>query len=111
MLTVERSIALCNVLSQTAEALAMMRARKRTWGVFLGIGDYSGGDASFRIAAYERSKVTALDQTTAPAATHQPALKDVVYVDKHPQVGAALFKALMCRSFIPYSLRSSFSHG
>jgi len=55
----------------------------RTWGIFVGIGDYETN--VFDLVAYQQSGVGAYTDVTMPTVTGQPYLESIAYVDKHPQ--------------------------
>ena len=71
-------------LAQTKEeAHAIAEAAQRTWGVWLGVGDFAS--QRMIIVRYTRADALAFNETTMPTLTAQPPIDDVVYVDKHPQ--------------------------
>ena len=55
----------------------------RTFAVFLGVGDYATQELD--ICGYREADFHAYTPDTMPAVTGQPYMKDLVYVDKHPQ--------------------------
>jgi len=64
-------------------AHATAQRATRTWGVWLGVGE--AADSSFGAIEYMRASADMYDATTLPTLTGQPALRDVAYIDKHPQ--------------------------
>ena len=77
----------------TDDAIAIARAAKRTWSVWLGFGDTTN---KFRAVSYTEANVTAFDDTSLPGETSQPAFAGVAYIDKHPQPSAhTTFPALI----------------
>lgn len=70
--------------SETKEqAIQIAQAANRTWSVWLGVGDEHS--QQFRAMLYEEASATPYDDTTLPSLTNQTAIKDVAYIDKHPQ--------------------------
>mmetsp|Transcript_22885 Transcript_22885/g.38330 ORF Transcript_22885/g.38330 Transcript_22885/m.38330 type:complete len:441 (+) Transcript_22885:3-1325(+) len=69
--------------STKEEALAIAQNAKRTWGVWLGIGDYSSQE--FLAMDYQQAHATAYDDKSLPSRTNQSGFKNVAYIDKHPQ--------------------------
>ena len=69
--------------STREEAEAYVNSVKRTWAIFIGVGDFAS--QKFDIIGYKRSSVDVYDDVTMPDVTGQPYLPSVVYVDKHPQ--------------------------
>jgi len=65
------------------KAYDIMAAAKRTWGVWLGVGDSQSQQAM--VVEYEEASAVGYNATTLPSRTGQPAVADVVYVDKHAQ--------------------------
>ena len=71
-------------LAKTKEdAVKIAQAAKRTWSVWLGFGDYESQE--FTAMLYDQAAATPYDDTTLPQLTNQTAIKDVAYIDKHPQ--------------------------
>ena len=66
---------------EAAHAIALNATR--TWGVWLGVGD--AASQRMLVIRYTRADAPAYNETTVPSLTGQPAIPDVVYVDKHPQ--------------------------
>ena len=65
------------------KAAAIMRGANRTWGVWIGVGD--AHSEQMDVVKYEEASAVTYNTTTLPSLTSQPAVADVVYVDKHPQ--------------------------
>jgi len=66
-----------------AAAEEYIQNAKRTWGMWVGIGDYE--TQTFDLVGYTQADATVYTDVTAPAETGQPYLEHVAYVDKHPQ--------------------------
>lgn len=66
-----------------ADAEAYVQTIPRTWGMWIGVGDYES--QTFDLIGYEQSSATAYTDVTMPAETGQPFLENICYVDKHPQ--------------------------
>ncbi len=64
-------------------ALAYAQSVKRTWAVFLGVGDFE--TQQFRALAYRAQDVNAYAPNNISEITHFQTIADVVMVDKHPQ--------------------------
>lgn len=70
--------------SQTkAEAEKYLENANRTWGMWVGIGDYA--TMTFDLVGYQQSSSVAYNDVTMPSMTGQPYIPNVAYVDKHPQ--------------------------
>ncbi len=69
--------------STKEEAHARALAANRTWGVWLGVGDVAS--QRFIALRYSEAEATAFDDTTLPALTAQPRIRNVAYLDKHAQ--------------------------
>lgn len=65
------------------EAVSIAQAAKRTWSVWLGLGDFHSQE--FTAMLYDQASATPYDDTTLPTLTNQTAFKHVAYIDKHPQ--------------------------
>lgn len=65
------------------EAEAYMASAHRTWGIWLGIGDFETQEMD--IVGYQQASSIPYTDVTMPAQTGQPYLENIVYVDKHPQ--------------------------
>jgi len=65
------------------EAVSYIQAANRTWGMWVGIGDYAS--QQFNLVAYSQKSAEVYDDKTMPAQTGQPYFESLVYVDKHPQ--------------------------
>lgn len=66
-----------------ADAEAIVQAAKRTWAIWIGVGDFA--TKQFDLIGYkEGSAVTYTDKTIGQM-TGQPYLESIAYVDKHPQ--------------------------
>jgi hypothetical protein len=70
------------------DAEAIIQASNRTWGMWVGIGDYA--TQTFDLVAYRQKDAVVYTDVTAPAQTGQPYLENVCYVDKHPQPSGKL---------------------
>jgi len=66
-----------------AEAEAYLISIQRTWGIWIGIGDYVS--QKLDLVAYQQASVQVYTDVTMPSMTGAPYIKDVAYVDKHPQ--------------------------
>lgn len=85
------------------KAAGIMRSANRTWGVWIGVGD--AHSQQMEVVKYEQASALSYNASTLPSLTSQPAVADVVYVDKHPQpspdkVMPAAVKALAAASNI-----------
>jgi len=69
--------------SSKEDAIAIAERAKRTWSVWLGIGDQSS--QAFNAILYDKAEALALNDTSLPPLTNQTYFPDVVYIDKHPQ--------------------------
>ena len=69
-----------------AEAEDYMQKITRTWGMWVGVGDYA--TQSFDLVGYKRPSATVYTDVTMPSMTGQPAMEGLCYVDKHPQPSA-----------------------
>ena len=65
------------------EAEDYVRSANRTWGIFIGVGDFKS--QTFDLIAYQQNQVDVYTDVTMPSITGQPFLDSVAYVDKHPQ--------------------------
>ena len=65
------------------EAVDYVKSIKRTWSVWLGIGDYESGKLD--LIGYRQADVNVYNDETTPTMTGQPAIPNVAYIDKHPQ--------------------------
>lgn len=65
------------------DAESYLRSITRTFAIFMGIGDYSSG--KFDLVGYKRQRVQVFDDTDITEVTSAPVIKDVAYVDRHPQ--------------------------
>eukprot|EP00605_Chrysophyceae_sp_TOSAG23-4_P002433 GSChrysophyteH1.ASY1.ANO1.2692.1 assembled CDS len=65
------------------EAIEFMQNAKRTWGMWVGVGDYSSQE--FNLVGYREEDCNAYDDKTMPSMNGQPYIPQVAYVDKHPQ--------------------------
>lgn len=71
-------------LSATKEAAhAIALSASRTWGVWLGVGDFAS--QRMLVIEYSQAAAPATDEYSTPNLTGQPMIDSVVYVDKHPQ--------------------------
>ncbi len=81
-----------------ADAEAYLQSIRRTWAIWIGIGDYES--RKFDLVGYKQSDVNVYNDVTAPAMTGQPYLESIAYVDKHPQVIYAIYIfILFCEVF------------
>jgi hypothetical protein len=69
--------------STKEEAVAIAKAAKRTWSVWLGFGDDTSQE--FIAMLYDQAGAVSYDDKTLPVLTNQTAFTDVAYIDKHPQ--------------------------
>lgn len=69
--------------SNSADAEAYLQKLSRTWGIWIGIGDYE--TQKFDLVAYRQTDANVYNDVTAPSMTGQPFLDSIAYVDKHPQ--------------------------
>jgi len=65
------------------DAEAWLRSITRTFAIFMGIGDYTTG--KFDLVGYKRQRVQVFDDESINEVTSMPVIKDVTYVDQHPQ--------------------------
>lgn len=65
------------------EAVDIMQNANRTWGIWVGAGDFAS--QQMNIVAYQQESAIAYTDQTITQLTGQPVLKDLVYVDKHAQ--------------------------
>lgn len=77
--------------SSGAEAVAIAQKATRTWGVWLGIGDAKSDE--FIALEYMRASADVYNATSLPALTGQAPLKDVAFIDKHPQPSTDMIMA------------------
>ena len=71
-------------LSTTKEdAVAIAQKAKRTWSVWLGIGDTTSNE--FIAMLYDQEGATSYNDVTLPKLTNQTSFDSVAYIDKHPQ--------------------------
>lgn len=66
-----------------AEAEAYMEAASRTWGIWLGIGDFE--TQVMDIVGYQQASSIPYTDVTMPSQTEMPYMENLIYVDKHPQ--------------------------
>lgn len=66
-----------------AEAEAYLASVKRTWAMYVGIGDFA--TQTMDIVMYQQASAITYTDETMPSVTSQPYLKNVVYVNKHGQ--------------------------
>lgn len=69
--------------STKEEAEAHMQEVKRTFAIWVGVGDFVS--QKMDIVGYLEASATPYDDVTMPANTGQQYIESVVYVDKHPQ--------------------------
>jgi hypothetical protein len=65
------------------EGVEIMQAAKRTWPIWVGLGDYTSQE--FLATLYTRESATPYDDVTLPLMTGSQEYKSVAYLDKHPQ--------------------------
>lgn len=68
-------------------AESYLQSVARTWTIWLGVGDYAS--QRFDLVGYKQKDVTVYSDETIGQETGQPLLKDICYVDKHPQPSTA----------------------
>jgi len=66
-----------------ADAEAYIQSVRRTWGMWVGIGDYA--TQTLDLVAYRQADATVYTDETCGEMTGQPYIEHVAYVDKHPQ--------------------------
>jgi len=69
--------------SNRAEAMDYITKAKRTWAMWIGVGDFASQQLD--LIGYKQSSAIAYTDVTAPTMTGQPYLESIAYVDKHPQ--------------------------
>ena len=69
--------------STKEDAEEYMRSAKRTWGMWVGTGDYKSQE--FDLTGYREKDAISYNDKTMPSMTGQPYIENVCYVDKHPQ--------------------------
>lgn len=65
------------------EAELYLTQMPRTWGMWVGIGDYE--TQTFDLVGYKEKSAIVYNDVTMPSQTEMPFLENVCYVDKHPQ--------------------------
>ena len=65
------------------DAIDLAKKAKRTWSVWLGVGDTTS--QKFDAILYDMEEARVLNDTTLPPLTNQSYFEDVAYIDKHPQ--------------------------
>ena len=65
------------------EAVAYMQEAKRTWAMWIGVGDYNSQQLD--LVGYKEDSAIAYNDKTMPTMNGQPFINAVAYVDKHPQ--------------------------
>jgi hypothetical protein len=65
------------------EAEAHMKEVKRTWAIWVGVGD--GSSQELNLVGYKGDSANVYTDETMPTMNGQPFIKDIAYVDKHPQ--------------------------
>ena len=65
------------------EAEEYMQSASRTWGIWLGIGDFD--TQVMDIVGYKQDSSIPYTDVTMPEQTEMPYMESMVYVDKHPQ--------------------------
>jgi hypothetical protein len=66
-----------------AQADTMLNYARRTWGIWIGIGDFES--QAFNIVGYRSNSSIAYNDQTMPSMTGQAMITDVAYVDRHTQ--------------------------
>jgi hypothetical protein len=69
--------------NRSAAEAYMTSDDRRTWAVWLGVGDYA--TQRLDIVGYREANLSAFTPETMPSVTSQPYMADLVYVDKHTQ--------------------------
>jgi hypothetical protein len=69
--------------STKEDAKEYMRNAKRTWGMWVGTGDYKSQE--FDLTGYRQEDAVTYNDNTMPSMTGQPYIENLCYVDKHPQ--------------------------
>eukprot|EP01034_Spumella_vulgaris_P039666 gene39666-49015_t len=71
-------------IGRIAAAEDYIQKAARTWGMWVGIGDYE--TQTFDLVTYRQEDAIVYTDVTTPSITGQPSyFEHVVYVDKHPQ--------------------------
>jgi len=65
------------------EAETYMQNAKRTWAIWVGVGDFT--TQVMDLVGYKQDSALVYTDETMPTMTGQPYIEDVVYADKHPQ--------------------------
>lgn len=65
------------------DAETYLQSVPRTWGMWVGIGDFE--TQTFDLVGYQQESAVVYTDETMPSMTGQPYLEQVAYVDKHPQ--------------------------
>jgi len=66
-----------------AHAVSFAQSIKRTWAVFIGVGDRT--TQQFTAMGYREKDLEVFNPANISSVTHMPVVQDVVYIDKHPQ--------------------------
>ena len=69
--------------STKEDAEEYMLNAKRTWGMWVGTGDYKSQE--FDLTGYRQKDSVTYNDKTMPSMTGQPYMENLCYVDKHPQ--------------------------
>lgn len=69
--------------SSREEAEAYLQQARRTWAIWVGIGDFKTN--VFDLVGYTEESALVYTDETMPSMTGMPYLESVCYVDKHPQ--------------------------
>jgi len=72
-----------NFAKNRQDAEDMVQKAKRTWAIWIGVGDYASGQ--FDLIGYKEKSAIVYNDKTIGSMTGMPYLESVVYVDKHPQ--------------------------
>lgn len=64
------------------EAVDYIQAVNRTWGMWVGVGDF---EQNFNLVAYRQEDANAYTDETMPPMNGQPRMTHLAYVDKHTQ--------------------------
>jgi hypothetical protein len=74
---------LLNFAKSRADGERMVQQAKRTWAIWIGLGDFA--TKTFDLIGYKESSAIVYTDETIGTMTGQPYLEDITYVDKHPQ--------------------------
>ena len=66
-----------------ADGEAMVSKAKRTWAIWIGLGDFATKELD--LVGYKENSAIVYNDQTIGSMTGQPYLENICYVDKHPQ--------------------------